>query len=229
MVARPVAVARNIRGLATAVGLVLGSERIEVTLERSDEGRALHYALSSRSSRHRLGRPCLSFVDLSDGFPAYWAEPARQQIRTRWSQAQRIGMTFRAVTDPEERRRMALDLIEERTSASQGTRVEDWFLARHLDRTFIGLDSSGRCVALASVAVAGQSAYMTSAIATLDRQVSSTARYALHTYVVRTLAEQGVHQLWADGPLLMSSGLQRYQRLLGYRCATPKLRWGAQA
>jgi hypothetical protein len=84
-------------------------------------------------------------------------------------------------------------------------------------------DPNGRVLCMGVAIVDGTDAYLAKLVSIRERAGASHARYSVHTALTAELIALGATRLWADGPLTVHPGIQRFQRLLGYECARPRI------
>jgi hypothetical protein len=202
----------------------LPSERIVV--EHSVSGRELMAAVTHGRGRWRRSRPILAVLPIPRESDQYLRGRPRHALRTHLRKATALSLVFREVRDRGEWVRLCEEVLDARGPVAE--RVEgrpvDWFLRHRTDRCFAVVGPDARCRAIAAAIVTPGDAYLRVLISATGEDGAGTARYLLHTGLVRVLSDEGVRRVWTDGPLTVPPGLQHFQRILGYTCVRPRVR-----
>jgi len=196
-----------------------------VTSVQDGPGRALRQALTKGWGPLRLMRPVLSVLELPDTLQDYLRGRSRQALRTNIRRADTHGLVAREVHEWPEAAGFSRAVSSARGGEAGEQHDPEWFLQHRGDRWFVVTGGDGAKIAFAAVAAADRDAYLRTLYSADCHPEASSARYLVHTALVSALLESGVSRLWADGPLTIGSGLQYFQRLLGYQCVRPT--WAA--
>jgi hypothetical protein len=195
--------------------------RLRAELSRSAEGHDVAYAL--RTGRVPLG-PLThkSVLVLPPCGTDFATGPSKQQLRWRIRKATRLGVRWKLVDSPEERREVLDHAVAwERTHSDLRYRHEH---AEHDDLLPVGLwlvayrGEPAEYLVVAVVPVDGQWAHL-SHYRTIGEGLAQTeGRFLLMAGLAETLAARGVRYLVdGRGPAGLPNGLRRFQRVVGFR------------
>jgi hypothetical protein len=203
-------------GIYALAQLIVGLPRLPVALTDGEAGRTLRKHLGQRSFGVPINRIAQSVLELPPTEATYLSGRPRQALRTNLHRAQEQGITCMPLPEGAER-----ELLNPR-----------W-----LDTTFPNRDSPYTLHELMKpphpgasrwIAVHGDSGPVAFGVISIDREWAmihthfSNAHlggWALHTQLVRDAIERGARYVCVTegNALLLSPGIQYFQRLLGYR------------
>jgi hypothetical protein len=153
-----------------------------------------------------------------------------QTLRRKIRAAERAGVTWRAVTDPAERRSL-LEIANraEREHADPSYRVEapsNDDLLDH-DLWLVAVDAEGTPILLSVTPVDGDIATLRYFRTLGSGPAHSDSRYLMTHALVTELAQRGVRWLLdTEPPGAQTNGLRHFQRMVGFRYARVRLRHG---
>lgn len=210
----------------------LGTQRlpvIEAAPSESPAGKAIRTTLSVRgplaAPARLLGTAVLAVpADPAEHLTGRSAQTLRRKIRA----AARAGVTWRAVTDPAERR----SLVEtanraEREHVDPDYRVPDPSNEDLLDHDLwlVAVDPDGTPLLLSVTPVDGELATLRYFRTLGSGPAHSDSRYLMTHALVVALAERGVRWLIdTEPPGAQTNGLRHFQRMVGFRYARVRLR-----
>ena len=200
-----------------------------LTLEPSDsvEGAALRDTLARPHPVGRLLRHA-AVVRLPANSAEYCAGSSKQTLRRKVRQAERIGIRWRRVDDPDERRRvLALADDWERVQPDPQYRnaepANDDLFA--YDLWLVAESPDGRPLVLSVTPVDSGWAALRYFRAIGQGVEQSVARYYLMKILVDRLCRLGArHLVDATSPSSLTNGLRHYQRMVGFRIVRVRLR-----
>jgi hypothetical protein len=208
---------------------ILGAARrrppVRVRLGSSPAHRLLAGAMSHRIGPHRSARPLLAALHLPPTFEQYMRGEQRQAVRRAIRRAAEFPITAEPIAAPDERLRSYCDVRMRRPDGMSRAQAAREVIGQAYDEGTVAYhakDGAGEPVCVGFALVAGDDAYLWKLISR-PHPASSQARYLVHTELVTALIGRRVRRLWADGPLTVPPGSQRFQRILGYECARPVL------
>ncbi|MBJ7357677.1 hypothetical protein [Nocardioides sp.] len=204
---------------------------IEAKPTTSPEGTAIRATLETRgplaAPARLLGTAVLAVpADPAEHVGGRSAQTLRRKIRA----AERAGVTWRVVTDPEERR----SLLETANSAERehpdpayrvvAPRNDD--LLDH-DLWLVAVDAAGTPILLSVTPVDGEIATLRYFRTLGSGPAHSDSRYLMTHALVTELAHRGVRWLLdTEPPGAQTNGLRHFQRMVGFRYARVRLRRG---
>lgn len=183
------------------------------------EGPTTHDLLTCLDRSRRLPwlRPGagVSVLPLPASLADYRRGRSRQALRTNVTRATKDGLQVSDV--PVERRRVvSAELAQHRATEGLAWMDTDWHLQLSTDRWFAVRDDAGGILALGSLLVAGEVAWIVFKVARKEDPRSSGARYLLHQHLVAAAIDAGARLLATDCPLTEPGGIHHYQRLVGF-------------
>jgi O-antigen/teichoic acid export membrane protein len=195
--------------------------RIEAS---SPSGRLLAALLTHRAVVTTVPRVLLSVLVLPESLDRYLRGKRRQALRTNLNNAKRAGIAATELPDSTD----SLAAYHESVGSGSETTVKAVDTARSLlvnpgALAMSATDAEGRLLCMGAAIIDGADAYLAKLVSIRDRPGASEARYVVHTALTAELIDRGVRRLWADGPLTVQPGVQKFQRLLGYECARPRI------
>jgi hypothetical protein len=195
------------------VRLLVRLPRIEVRLSDSSSGREIDAYLRARARGLYPNRIAQGVLHLPERPADYLRGRSRQAVRTNLHRAEAAQLQCRAVFDLDERRCAAAELGHEEWAAKLVDRPSDPF--------WVARDEAGENVGLLWATVDSEWAMLRLLVAT-----RSEARYALHMALVTYLCSREVRYLFVRerSALLLTPGLQYFQKVLGYRVAHLRVR-----
>jgi len=211
-----------IRLVSTVLSVTVASRQVKrerVCVERSEAGRLVAALLTHRVGAKAFPRVLLSVIALPDSLDDYLRGKRRGRLRTNLNNAERAGIAVTELCDPTERLAAYVECIDD----DVGTSAAGALLANPGAVVVTASDADGRALCMGAAIVDGADAYLAKLVSIRERAGASDARYSVHTALVAELIARGATRLWADGPLTVHPGLQRFQRLLGYECARPRI------
>lgn len=208
----------DLGGVAALVRLAAFLPTLEVRLTDSGPGGQLRVALAGRTLGVPRNRLCAAVFDVPATVADRPSGRRNQALRTALTAAGKGGVRVRRVTDPAERRRIAL------AAARQVPRLAPWSRTapRQPDLAWwVAEDAAGALVGVATVVVDAEWASLVTLVGIPGTGFESHARYVLHHALVQALSRAGVGHLSVldHSPLLLDAGPQHLQRVLGYRVA----------
>lgn len=208
----------DLGGLTALVRLAAFLPTLEVRLTDAGPGGQLRTALAGRTLGVPRNRLCAAVFDVPTTVADRPSGKRNQALRTALTAATKAGVRVRRVTDPAERRRIAL------TAARQVPRLASWSRTAPQQRDlawWVAEDAAGALMGVATVVVDAEWASLVTLVGIPGAGNESHARYVLHHAVVQSLSRAGVGQLTVldHSPLLLDAGPQHLQRVLGYRVA----------
>lgn len=202
-----------------AVGVVVVLSqlpRLTVRLTSSRNGASLRDRLGRRLLGVRASCFGQAVLLLPPSFSEYIAGRSRRAVRTNVSRARASGLLVRSITDTEEQERLTREVEARRPP-------REWWVAlgtrsiRPPDLEWFGVfDSSGRVLGVAAVAADREWAHLLLLTCVTDDELASSARYLLHTEILRELIEGGVRYLLSDSGMRVAPGVRYLQHVLGY-------------
>ena len=195
--------------------LLVRLPRIDVRLSDSPPGREIGAYLCERARGIYFNRVAQGILDIP-GRPAdYLRGRSRQAVRTNLHRADDAHLTCNAVHDRAERRSAAIAF---------GMGESQSLIIRASDLFWVACNPDNENVGALWATVDTEWAMLRFLVANC-----SEARYALHTTLVNYLSTKGVRYLFAESAsaLLLTPGLQYFQKLLGYRVAHLRVRRSA--
>jgi hypothetical protein len=211
---------RHPRTAVRALTDVLRLPRLTAELSGTTEGAAVRAAIGLGA----LGAGPLvhrSVLRLPDDPAAYSAGPSRQTVRRKVRQARALGVRWRAVDDPAERRRIlaAADGWERGTRAGayrNATADNHDLLAHRL--WLVAFSADGRPLLLSVTPYDGEWAWLRHFRTIGSGDAQSLARYLMTQVLAEELVGRGVRVLLdAREPAGLPNGLRHFQRMVGFR------------
>jgi hypothetical protein len=199
---------------------------LEVEVSDSPAGEAIASALAQRRGLVPA-TTAAAVLELTAEPEAYLVGRRRQAVRTGLNHARRHGLSVRKVTEREERRARALELVDAEVHEHFGPSLRQWAAAPR-DESWFTLDAHGRTLAVAILTVDGSVARL-NAVISADGPLRSPARYLLSASVFMDLARSGVSHVLLEGSLFLPPGLLHFQRLLGFRPMNIRVRRAQRA
>ena len=191
---------------------------LPVDLGGSPEGRLVACGLPRTARGPRSLAAALALPATPE---AYSAGASKQTLRRKVRAAERAGVTWHAVTDPEEKRRL-FDLANqhERTHPLQQYRrpsKEDTTLLE-VDLWLVALAPDGHPLLVSITPVTGTAALLGMFRALEITDEASNARYLMTKVLAEHLIARGVTHLFdAVHPASLTNGLRHFQRMVGFR------------
>jgi hypothetical protein len=169
-------------------------------------------------------RLLLSVLVLPDSLDGYLRGKRRQAVRTNLNNAKRAGIAVAELPDSSD----SLAAYFESVGSGSDTAGRTGDAARSLLENpgalaMSATDAEGRLLCMGAAIIDGTDAYLVKLISIRDRAGASEARYVVHTALTAALIHRGARRLWADGPLAVPPGVQKFQRLLGYESARARI------
>ncbi len=187
---------------------------LHVELSDSPAGHLIAGALSQRFGLVPA-TTAAAVLELPERPDAYLVGRSRQAVRTGLNHARREGLSVVKVTDDDERRARALELVDGKLHTDFGLPLKGWAAAPR-DESWFVVDARGTTLAVAILAVDGSVARL-NAMMSAGGNVQSPARYLLSAHVFMELIGRGVRHVLLEGALFVPPGLLHFQKLLGFR------------
>ena len=211
---------RNFGQSALMFGRLLRLPRLTVTPSAGREGVALRETLARHHPVSRFIRHAAVIV-LPTDVEEYCSGPSKQTLRRKVRQAERLGIGWKAVDDPDERRRV-LALADAWERVQPDSRYQNpepsnadlfdyglWLMAHAAD---------GRPLVLSVTPVDLGWAALRYFRTIGSGAEQSVARYYLTKVLVDRLCRRGIAYLVdATSPSALTNGLRHYQRMVGFR------------
>lgn len=210
------------RQAVALIALVFRTRSEQVVLSTSLTGQALSAYFDERSfGVFPNNRLCRGVLILPDHHSDYLRGRHRQALRTNLRRAQAAGIRCETIHDARRAFDEVTEIVNHRRTPLTGDEqavLESWpaMLAEAGMTLVVARDRFGSPLAITG-------AMLDDAICLIRVAVASSheARWALHDHLVRLLIARGVRYLVADGggpfgALGFDTGVQHYQRLLGY-------------
>jgi hypothetical protein len=214
----PVLITRTVWAGPTAIALLGQIPTIDVYVDGSSSDRFLQRMYSPLIP----GFPKLAqaALPLPKSMDEYLAGGSKRTVRKKLVRAARNGIEVREVTNRQLFIDSAIEILARRGS------IPSWFMVylrrSEPDRRFVAYEDQN----LLAFAVV----YFGTSIARLDSlvsyggELSSAARFSLHSSVVETAIAEGVQVLVTEGGLRQTSGSREFAHQLGYGLAHIRLR-----
>jgi O-antigen/teichoic acid export membrane protein len=211
----------------TLLRIVLAVRQIgrqPIQIDASPSGRRLAALLTHRVLVTAVPRVLLSVLVLPDSLDRYLRGKRRQALRTNLNNAMRAGIAVTELLDSADRLAAYFASVGSRsdTTAKAGDAARSLLMSPGA-LAMSATDAEGRLLCMGAVIIDGADAYLAKLVSIRDRAGASDARYVVHAALTAELIDRGVRRLWADGPLTVHPGVQKFQRLLGYECARPRI------
>jgi hypothetical protein len=192
--------------------------RVELTPSAQPAGRILLDHLQERRRGVAHNRLAQGVLPLPPSLAGYLTGRHRQAMRTNVGHARNQGIRCGPVSEVSERLSIRRAWLRRRTAGGEAPPAEDeWMTDTEEDAEWwVAADGHGEPLALSKLSIDSQCALLHGLVS-----VSHPARWLLHTQLVETAIGAGAQLLIVhDGnALLLPSGTQYFQRLLGYRVA----------
>ncbi len=185
------------------------------------EGSAIRDELLRGSAIRRRIFPAMAVLTLPRHPGQYELGPSKQTLRRKIRQAQRLGVRWATVDEPEERRKL-LELATEweRNHPVDCYRNPDPQLSPLLSYGLwlAAYSAAGRPLLLSVTPVDGEWALLRYFRTLTAGEEASSARYLMTRVLVEHVVRLGARYLIdQSSPLWLSNGLRHYQRMLGFR------------
>lgn len=198
--------------------------RETVRIDASASGRLLAALLTHRVVVTAVPRVLLSVLVLPDSLDGYLRGKRRQAVRTNLNNAKRAGIAVAELPHSSDRLAAYFESVDSGSdTAARPVDATRSLLENPGALAMSATDAEGRLLCMGAAIIDGTDAYLAKLISIRDRAGASEARYAVHTALTAELIDRGARRLWADGPLTVPPGVQKFQRLLGYESARPRI------
>lgn len=214
----PILIMRTVWAGPTAIALLGQIPTIDVDIAGSSSDRYLQRIYSPLIP----GFPKLAqaALPLPKSMDEYLAGGSKRTLRKKLARAARNGIEVREVTN----RQLFIDSAIE-ILAGKGS-IPPWFMVylrrSEPDRRFVAYEDQ-KLLAFAVVYI-GTSAARLDSLVSYGGELSSAARFCLHSSVVETAIAEGVQVLVTEGGLRQASGSREFAHQLGYGLAHIRLR-----
>lgn len=198
---------RSLRAALTVARL----PRLGVRLSHDPAGRVIREQLDKRSLGVPVGRIARAALLLPEDTDGYLRGRHRQALRTNLKRAGELGISCRVLAPGEELARRSEELARARgwdpRLTTPDVPAREFVLAE---------DPAGSTLAMTVVIADVECAYLAYFIAMEPSRPHSLARYALSADLVERLIRRDVRILLVEGTLWASTGVQYFQRRLGF-------------
>ncbi|WP_375400969.1 hypothetical protein [uncultured Amnibacterium sp.] len=206
-----------------AARMVVDALRLPVLSARpagTVEGRAVRTGLTRTRPTHTLIDSVVSVLPLPSTLEEYVDTPARRPVRRKVRVALRVPVTWRLVTDEQERRALVvLADARERVHPDEVYRHdvphnEDLF---GIDLWIAAYGPNEQPLMLVVVPIDGEWAVLRYFRTLVEGNDASVARYLLTEVLVGELIARGVRWLAdTESPFVLPNGLRHFQKMVGY-------------
>lgn len=212
--------ARNFPQSALMFARLMRLPRLTITPSDSLEGIALRDAFVRHHPVSRLIRHA-AVVLLPGSADEYCSGSSKQTLRRKIRQAQKLGVGWKPVDDPQERRRV-LALADDWERVQPDAQYQNPEPANddlfEYDLWLLAHSADGRPLVLSVTPVDGGWAALRYFRTIGSGVEQSVARYYLMRVLVDRLCQLGVgHLVDATSPSSLTNGLRHYQRMVGFR------------
>lgn len=213
---------RKVRDARRVLELLRRLPRLPASPSSTIEGQAVRDGLSRTPRLIRTpAHEATSVLVLPEDPAEYSLGAARQTVRRKTRVAERLGVGWRFVTDPDERAAL-LERADAYERINPDPRYRD-ASPQNTDLMAIGLwmvatSPTNQPLVLVVIPVDGPWAMLRYFRRLDDTEASSAARYLMTKVLAEELSRRGVRYL-ADtvSPIRLPNGLRHFQRMVGYR------------
>lgn len=208
---------RNAQEAAVTVRLLAWLPRLHISFSSAPEGRRAATVYSAGPFGVPRAHLALSVLEVPDDVDKYLVGRSRRALRTGLNQARRAEVECVELTHTSERQQAAEELDAGRSNSMRRMPPRGSNDPHH--RWFTARSPEHGVSAVMVLIVDRGTAVMRYSVAVDNPSVSSAARYALHTHVLRELSRSGVRNLVLNTPFGWSKGQHEFQRIVGYHVA----------
>lgn len=191
------------------------------------EGQAICTALSRSGALRSVAHRMTTVLALPKDVGEYTAAPGRQTLRRKMRLAERRGITWMAVTDVMQRRRL-LEIADERERQHPEPQYRkaspDNRGMLPLGLWLVAYANDGRPLMLAVAPIDGRWAALRYFRTLESSDDASVARYLMSAVLIEQVAARGAAYLVdPESPLKLPEGLRHFQKMLGYSLVQVRL------
>ena len=197
---------RSLPVLLRGLRVILRAPTLSLTLSDGPPGRAI-------KAERGIARAVLVLPATAE---EYLRGRSRQAVRTNTRRAREAGVVCREVPPEEQVPLLAAFLHGGGWDRDDATRLEEVLGVRPGDQRFFVVEHDGSILGLAAVEVDDRAALLVFQHGIPDADLASPARYALSVCAIEALIADGVTTLLVGTTVRLDSGLQYFQRRLGF-------------